>query len=259
MRYWVIPCNVKDYDVISAFEKLNEVDWKQSNNMKSAESGDTVLIYLSRPYSCIKYICKIKKVNKSKPTIDDSGYVKNGRNYNNYGNYMQLELIDSINESLLTRENLKLNGLKGNIQGPRSLKDNLLVYILEKLSSFSRDASENEPELENVVYKEGKIQVRYGVKFERNPQLRQKAIEIHGTTCKVCNFNFEKMYGDIGKEFIEIHHIKPMYSIRREISVNPETDLVPLCSNCHKMIHRKRDKPLTVEELKNKIKLFYLL
>ncbi|EJM2462514.1 HNH endonuclease [Staphylococcus pseudintermedius] len=125
--------------------------------------------------------------------------------------------------------------------------------MLEKLSSFSKDASENEPELENIVYKEGKIQVRYGVKFERNSQLRQKAIEIHGMTCKFCNFNFEKMYGDIGKEFIEIHHIKPMYSIRREISVNRETDLVPLCSNCHKMIHRKRDKPLTLEELKRKI------
>lgn len=72
---------------------------------------------------------------------------------------MQLELIDSINESLLTRENLKLNGLKGNIQEPRSLKDNSLVYILEKLSSFSRDASENEPELENFVYKEGKFKL----------------------------------------------------------------------------------------------------
>lgn len=40
---------------------------------------------------------------------------------------------------------------------------------------------------------------------------------------------------------------------RREISVDPETDLVPLCSNCHKMIHRKKAKPLTLEELKNKI------
>lgn len=247
------PCNVKDYDVVSAFEKLNEVDWKQSNNLKSAKSGDTVLIYLSRPYSCIKYICKIEEVNKSMRTIDDSDYVKDGKNYNNYGNYMQLELIESINETLLTLENLNQNGLKGNIQGPRSLKGNLLGYILEKLSPFFKDASENEPELENIVYKEGKIQVRYGVKFERNPQLRQKAIEIHGTTCKICNFNFEKMYGDIGKEFIEIHHIKPMHSIRREISVNPQTDLVPLCSNCHKMIHRKRDKPLTLEELKDKI------
>ncbi|HGH0907814.1 TPA: hypothetical protein ACJHI5_002404 [Staphylococcus pseudintermedius] len=49
---------------------------------------------------------------------------------------MSPELIESINESLLTPENLKLKGLKGNIQGPRLLKDNLLEYILEKLSSF---------------------------------------------------------------------------------------------------------------------------
>ena len=32
----IIPCNVKDYDVIGAFNKLSEIDWKQSNNMKSA-------------------------------------------------------------------------------------------------------------------------------------------------------------------------------------------------------------------------------
>ena len=35
MKYWIIPCNVKDYDVIGAFNKLSEIDWKQSNNMKS--------------------------------------------------------------------------------------------------------------------------------------------------------------------------------------------------------------------------------
>ena len=34
MKYWIIPCNVKDYDVIGAFNKLSEIDWKQSNNMK---------------------------------------------------------------------------------------------------------------------------------------------------------------------------------------------------------------------------------
>lgn len=42
---------------------------------------------------------------------------------------MQLELLESINETLLTFETLKLNGLKGNVQGPRSLKDNLLSFI----------------------------------------------------------------------------------------------------------------------------------
>lgn len=253
MKYWIIPCNVKSYDVVGAFNELSEIDWKQSRNMKSAMTEDIVLIYLSRPFSCVKYICKIREVNKRNPTIDDSDYILNGENYVNYGNYMQLELLESIDESLLTFESLKLNGLKGNIQGPRSLKDNLLCFIHERIDSFLINTNKNESDLENTEYKEGKIQVKYGIKFERNHYLRQKAIEIHGTTCKVCGFNFEKVYGNIGKNFIEIHHIRPMYSIRREISVDPETDLVPLCSNCHKMIHRKKAKPLTLEELKNKI------
>lgn len=253
MKYWVIPCNIKAYDVISAFKKLTEVDWKQSKNMKSAMIGDIVLIYLSRPYSCIKYVCKIKDVNNPQTTIDDSVYIVKGDNYVDYGNYMRLELLENIKESLLTFENLKLHGLKGNIQGPRSLKDNLLNFILEKVYPFSNSSNKNEYELENIEYKEGKIQVRYGAEFERNPKLRQKAVEIHGTICNVCGFNFEQVYGDIGKNFIEIHHIKPMYSIRKESSVNPKTDLVPLCSNCHKMIHRNKDKPLTIEELKERI------
>ena len=253
MKYWIIPCNVKDYDVIGAFNKLSEIDWKQSNNMKSAAVGDMVLIYLSRPYSCIKYICKIKEVNKPKSTIEDSDYIMKGDNYVNYGNYMQLELLESINELLLTHENLKLNGLKGNIQGPRSLKDNLLSFVLEKISPILNNTNKDEFELENIEYKEGKVQVKYGIKFERNHYLRQKAIEIHGTSCKVCGFNFEKMYGNTGKNIIEIDHLKPMYTIRKKISVNPETDLIPLCSNCHKMIHRKKAKPLTLEELKSKI------
>ncbi|MCD8764427.1 hypothetical protein [Staphylococcus hominis] len=56
MKYWIIPCNVKDYDVIGAFNELSEIDWKQSRNMKSAMTEDIVLIYLSRPYSCVKYM-----------------------------------------------------------------------------------------------------------------------------------------------------------------------------------------------------------
>ena len=190
-------------------------------------------------------------MNKPKSTIEDSDYIMKGDNYVNYGNYMQLELLESINELLLTHENLKLNGLKGNIQGPRSLKDNLLSFVLEKISPILNNTNKDEFELENIEYKEGKVQVKYGIKFERNHYLRQKAIEIHGTSCKVCGFNFEKMYGNIGKNFIEIHHIKPMYTIRK-ISVNPETDLIPLCSNCQKMIHRK-SQASNIRRIKSKI------
>lgn len=86
-------------------------------------------------------------------------------------------------------------------------------------------------------------------KYERDPKNRKKAIEIHGVNCIACGFNFEAVYGDRGKEFIEVHHIKPLRSLEEAIKINPETDLVPLCANCHRMVHRRKDQVLSVEEL----------
>ena len=53
--------------------------------------------------------------------------------------------------------------------------------------------------------------------------------------------NFVERYGEIGKEFIEIHHLNPISETDGEHEVNPATDLIPLCSNCHSMIHRLED------------------
>ena len=86
--------------------------------------------------------------------------------------------------------------------------------------------------------------------YERNSTNRNEAIKIHGTRCMACGFDFEATYGEIGKNYIEVHHTKPLYSLEQETIVNPRTDLVCLCSNCHRMIHRKRDSILTLEELK---------
>lgn len=91
-----------------------------------------------------------------------------------------------------------------------------------------------------------RIQI-FTTRYERNPDLRKKAIEIHGLRCQVCDLSFAEMYGEIGEGFIEVHHIKPISEGPRE--VNPETDMICLCSNCHRMIHRKRDQVITVEEL----------
>jgi predicted HNH restriction endonuclease len=82
--------------------------------------------------------------------------------------------------------------------------------------------------------------------FERNPKLRAAAIAIHGTTCKACGFNFAAVYGFHGENFIEVHHLVPVSSLAEPASVNPRDDLTVLCSNCHRMVHRKRDAPLSL-------------
>ena len=85
-------------------------------------------------------------------------------------------------------------------------------------------------------------------RYERNRFNRAACIEMHGDSCKVCRFNFGKVYGDHGKGFIHVHHIIPVSQIGENYRVNPATDLIPLCPNCHAMVHRQIP-PLSIQEL----------
>jgi 5-methylcytosine-specific restriction protein A len=84
--------------------------------------------------------------------------------------------------------------------------------------------------------------------YERNPDARRACLAIHGYLCSVCGFDFEDRYGPIGHRYIHVHHIVPISEVGEHYEVNPETDLVPICPNCHAMIHSTRPA-LNIEEL----------
>ena len=111
-----------------------------------------------------------------------------------------------------------------------------------------QDTSEEQPDGKSI--REGRKTYVYSTKYERSPKNRLAAIKIHGTKCMACGFDFEKFYGEQGKDFIEVHHVKPLHEVNGEMEVNPETDLICLCSNCHRMIHRDPHHTLSLEELK---------
>ncbi len=73
--------------------------------------------------------------------------------------------------------------------------------------------------------------------FERNRAARIECIKHHGYSCKVCSMDFASQYGDIGVGYIHVHHLTPLSSISKGYEVNPITDLVPVCPNCHAMLH----------------------
>jgi 5-methylcytosine-specific restriction enzyme A len=92
----------------------------------------------------------------------------------------------------------------------------------------------------NRTYTEGKsIQVLVNV-YERSTGARQECLNHHGYSCKICGFNFELFYGNIGKECIHVHHLIELNSIGSEYQIDPVKDLIPLCANCHYIIHRRR-------------------
>ncbi|HEX4502991.1 MAG TPA: hypothetical protein VH187_17785 [Scandinavium sp.] len=89
--------------------------------------------------------------------------------------------------------------------------------------------------------------------YERDRDARNKAIEIHGMNCFICDMSFEDVYGEIGVGFIHVHHLKPLHTIDKEYNVDPEYDLITVCPNCHAMIHRLKEQP-SKEDLKKLIK-----
>ncbi len=87
-------------------------------------------------------------------------------------------------------------------------------------------------------------------KYERSRINRAACIEVNSDSCKICGFSFGKTYGKHGEGFIHVHHIIPVSQMGGSYSLNPATDLIPVCPNCHSMLHR-RQKVLLPEGLKN--------
>lgn len=86
----------------------------------------------------------------------------------------------------------------------------------------------------------------------RNPQLRSRAISEYGYACKICGFNFEEHYGDIGAGYIELHHLRPLSNRKgkHEASI---TDVAVVCANCHRMLHRSGRTPITLDVLQRAV------
>ncbi len=100
---------------------------------------------------------------------------------------------------------------------------------------------------------EGNQKLLVSKQYERNPINRKLCLMLKGYKCAVCGFDFEQFYGPLGKNYIEVHHLIPVSVMGPNYQVDYSKDLVPLCSNCHSMVHRK-SPPYTVEELIDIIK-----
>jgi len=76
-------------------------------------------------------------------------------------------------------------------------------------------------------------------RIERNAKLVDQVKKALGYTCQVCGINFEELYGEVGKGYIEAHHLTPLASLKgQKVAMHPKRDFAVLCANCHRMIHR---------------------
>ncbi|MEN6640847.1 MAG: HTH domain-containing protein [Armatimonadia bacterium] len=86
-------------------------------------------------------------------------------------------------------------------------------------------------------------------RFERDNRNRIACLNRHGCVCCVCGVDFGSEYGELGEGFIEVHHLTPLSQVKEGYQVNPVVDMVPVCPNCHNMMHR-RNPPISPEQLR---------
>lgn len=99
---------------------------------------------------------------------------------------------------------------------------------------------------------EGTVRRVEANRYERSPANRAMCIEAHGCKCESCGFDFAEVYGSLGEGYIHVHHVIPVSQMGDNYAVDPLTDLVPVCPNCHAMLHTSAP-PLSTEELQTHV------
>lgn len=132
------------------------------------------------------------------------------------------------------------------------------AYALKQaiaLGDEDEDKLADLPAVEPYEGEEGGVIVRLHKRYERDPRLvaeKRKEAKLAGKlVCEACEFDFGEVYGALGLDFIEVHHIKPVHQMKPGAKTKL-ADLALLCSNCHRMAHRKR-LPLSVADLRSVI------
>jgi 5-methylcytosine-specific restriction enzyme A len=89
--------------------------------------------------------------------------------------------------------------------------------------------------------------------YERNSKARKICLAKHGIRCAVCRMSFEERYGSRGRGFIHVHHLDPLGRRKHSKRIDPVKDLIPVCPNCHAMLHAS-SPPINIEELVEEVR-----
>lgn len=131
------------------------------------------------------------------------------------------------------------------------------TYVLnsECLTLTSDTASEIQipeeiPDADDLY--EGAVQrIKVNV-YERNVEAKRRCVGHYGSRCQCCDLKLSEVYDELGEGLIHVHHLVPISSVGKRYKIDPIRDLVPICPNCHAIIHRQ-NPPLTIDDVKRRI------
>jgi len=128
-------------------------------------------------------------------------------------------------------------------------------YVNSVFEYIDNNTTEVFFENEQNYIENGEGKIVHVKKYERNAAAKSACIRHFGSKCVICGFESSNVYGNEFSDVIEVHHIVPIHQIGAEYRVDPIKDLIPVCPNCHAILHKRLHDGtyITVDELKQKI------
>jgi len=264
--YWIFQANPNKKELsFKGWPVGGEDTWTVTKYGEEMEDGDLVLLWQTGRNAAFRAVVKICGPVRARRKSDGTPYS------NEKERRVPIKLVQEFLRPFPSRDELKARAKKDPIlstlpilAGPYQGTNKKINYrqwsALSKLLEIDDEgkAKRSEvlyPELvsEPRTYAEGATKRVYVNKYERDEKARRACLERYKPVCSVCGLDFFIRYGQVGRGFIHVHHLKPLAKIRKSYTVNPIKDLRPVCPNCHAMIHRK-DPPYTIPAMKKKLR-----
>lgn len=102
------------------------------------------------------------------------------------------------------------------------------------------------------TYYEGAVETISVNRYERNRKARSECTAYYGCICQACGIDLSEKYGPVATNFIHVHHQTMISTLDKEYEVDPISDLIPLCPNCHAIAHLRKE-PYSIQEIKGMI------
>lgn len=260
MKTWIFQGNPDKFGIDEYLIKAKEIYWSVTipKYQTQITIGDEVYIWRAKgsqnaisgvvSFGVINEECNPREKLKNKLNLYDNLWTEPFSEASNIkAGVLVKEIRLSPLDGMLTADELKKDPVLSKMQiltsrvGSNFLLNDVQSQIIKNYWD-GLNIKIDEQEDDFFSSKEGRIKLRLHKIRERNPQIKRKAIEVfkrknNDIFCEICRFSFEEKYGTLGKDFIEVHHLKPIskYKDNEETTIE---NLKLVCSNCHRMIHR---------------------
>lgn len=91
------------------------------------------------------------------------------------------------------------------------------------------------------------------MQLDYKERIKKECLDYYGAICDICGFDYGYTYGESYEHYIGVHNVTGVEGDEILPDTDPIKDIIPICHNCHHIIHSKTP-PIPVDKMRKMIK-----